>query len=66
MLLTSVISLSTQAHKQIEKKLWLQRDADINGQTMQSVSSGVCYIVAQCLGGIFGAAGAFYSLPGQQ
>ncbi|KAA6417977.1 MAG: hypothetical protein FRX49_12059 [Trebouxia sp. A1-2] len=30
---------------------------------MQSVSSGVCYIVAQCLGGIFGAAGAFYSLP---
>lgn len=32
---------------------------------MQSVSSGVCYIIAQCLGGIFGAAGAFYSLPGQ-
>lgn len=31
---------------------------------MQSVSSGVCYIVAQCLGGILGAAGAFYSLPG--
>ncbi|DBA90629.1 TPA: hypothetical protein ACH3X1_003857 [Trebouxia sp. C0004] len=30
---------------------------------MQSVSSGVCYIIAQCLGGIFGAAGAFYSLP---
>lgn len=30
---------------------------------MQSVSSGVCYIVAQCLGGILGAAGAFYSLP---
>lgn len=30
----------------------------------QSVSSGVCYIVAQCLGGILGAAGAFYSLPG--
>ena len=32
--------------------------------TVQSVSSGLCYIVAQCLGGILGAAGAFYSLPG--
>ncbi|KAL3145082.1 hypothetical protein ABBQ38_001694 [Trebouxia sp. C0009 RCD-2024] len=30
---------------------------------MQSLSSGVCYIIAQCLGGILGAAGAFYSLP---
>lgn len=32
---------------------------------LQSVSSGVCYIIAQCLGGILGAAGLFYSLPGQ-
>ena len=32
---------------------------------LQSLSSGVCYVVAQCLGGILGAAGAFYSLPGQ-
>ncbi len=63
------ICLSTKAHKHIAKKLWLQLDADNTDQTLmgvQSVSSGVCYIVAQCLGGIFGAAGAFYSLPGQQ
>ena len=32
---------------------------------MQSLSSGICYVIAQCLGGILGAAGAFYSLPGQ-
>ena len=32
---------------------------------VQSLSSGICYVIAQCLGGIFGAAGAFYSLPGQ-
>lgn len=35
------------------------------GFVVQSLSSGICYVVAQCLGGILGAAGAFYSLPGQ-